>query len=197
MDTETESAFVEHIACDECGSKDNNALFDDGHTWCYGCQTYKHGDQQSETPKAPKADTSVNWVHGEYRDLRKRCISAATCKDFDYKIGAHFGVGCHIAPIHNDKGQLVAQTLRLPEKNFPIIGKLKEGGLIFQNKWKKGGKRIVITEGALDALSYATVAPSWPVVSLPNGAAGGVKAIKRSLEFLESFSEVCFLLDSD
>ena len=197
MDTETESAFVEHIACDECGSSDANSLYDDGHTFCFNCQAHTHGDQQSENPKAPKADTSVNWVHGEYRDLRKRCISAATCKDFDYKIGAHFGVGCHIAPIHNDKGQLVAQTLRLPEKNFPIIGKLKEGGLIFQNKWKKGGKRIVITEGALDALSYATVAPSWPVVSLPNGAAGGVKAIKRSLEFLESFSEVCFLLDSD
>ena len=197
MNTETESEFVEHIACTECGSSDANSLYTDSHTFCFNCQTHKHGDQQQDTPKAPKADPFTNWVQGEYVDLRKRCISAETCKSLGYSVGEYMGQPCHIAPIYNEKGQLVAQKLRLPNKDFRVVGDLKAGTLVFQNKCKPNGKRVVVVEGEIDALSYATVAPSWQVVSLPNGAAGGVKAIKRSLEFLESFEEVVFMFDSD
>ena len=197
MNTETESEFLEHTSCNECGSSDANSLYDDGHSFCFQCKTHKHGDQQPDTPKAPKADPFTNWVQGDYIDLRKRCISAETCKSLGYSVGEYMGQGCHIAPIHNEKGQLVAQKLRLPNKDFRVVGDLKAGGLVFQSKCKPNGKRLVITEGELDALSYATVAPSWQVVSLPNGAAGGVKAIKRSLEFIESFDEVVFMFDND
>lgn len=200
MNTETESEFVEHIACAECGSSDANSLYTDSHTFCFNCNTHKHGDQ-AESPVSPKeirpAGVFNNWIAGEYVDLRKRCISAETCKDFNYQIGEYQGQPCHIANIYNDKGQKVAQKLRLPNKEFRVLGDLKDGGLVFQNKCKPNGKRVVVTEGEIDALSYATVAPSWQVVSLPNGAAGGVKAVKRSLEFLEGFSEVVFMLDSD
>ena len=35
-----ESDFVAHVPCETCGSKDNAALYDDGHTYCFGCATY-------------------------------------------------------------------------------------------------------------------------------------------------------------
>ena len=198
---QTESELVEHIACDECGSSDGNALYTDGHTYCFVCTKHKHGDQVegTTTPNEPKAPSEVfgGFIRGEYVDLRKRCISAETCKDMGYEIGEYQGQPCHIANIYNDKGQKVAQKLRLPNKEFRVLGDLKAGGLVFQNKCKPNGKRVVVTEGELDALSYRTVAPTWQVVSVPNGAAGATKAIKRSLEFLESFEEVVFMFDSD
>ena len=57
MNNEIESELIEHIACDECGSSDGNALYTDGHTYCYVCTKYKHGDQVdgTTTPKEPKA----------------------------------------------------------------------------------------------------------------------------------------------
>ena len=195
-----ESEFLEHIECTECGSSDGNSLYTDGHQYCFVCQTHKHGDQ-AEAPKSPKeirpAGVFNDWIAGEYIDLRKRCISADTCKDLGYQVGTYQGQNCHIANIYNEKGQKVAQKLRLPNKEFRVLGDLKAGGLVFQNKCKPNGKRVVVTEGELDALSYRTVAPSWQVVSVPNGAAGATKAIKRSLEFLESFEEVVFMFDSD
>lgn len=201
MNEQTESEFLEHVQCGECGSSDGNGIYSDGHQYCFVCQTYKHPDQAAEAPnleskpRDPFGDN--NWLAGDYIDLRKRGISAATCRDLGYAVGEYQGQPCHIAPVYDDKGRLVAQKLRLPNKEFRVLGDLKQGGLVFQNKCKPNGKRLVVTEGELDALSYATVAPSWQVVSVPNGAAGAAKSIKRSLEFVESFDEVCFMFDSD
>lgn len=202
MNNHTESEFIEHVPCETCGSSDANSLYDDGHQFCFGCQTHKHADQATDVSVAPMPSRSntfndTNFLSGEYRALPKRMISEKTCKDLGYMIGEYQGQPCHIAPLYNDKGILVAQKLRLPNKDFRVLGDLKAGGLVFQNKCKPNGKRLVIVEGEIDALSYATVAPSWQVVSLPNGASGGAKAIKSSLEFVESFEEVCFMFDTD
>jgi hypothetical protein len=32
------SGFVKHIPCLECGSRDNRAVYDDGHEYCFGCK---------------------------------------------------------------------------------------------------------------------------------------------------------------
>ena len=39
MQETTESQFVQHVPCDDCGSRDNGALYDDGHVYCFGCGT--------------------------------------------------------------------------------------------------------------------------------------------------------------
>jgi len=201
MEHITESEFIEHIPCTnpDCLSSDGNSLYSDGHEFCFVCHAHKHRDQAQGKPthREPMPNPFTNFLLGEYVDLRKRCISATTCATLDYQVGQYQGQACHIAPIHDDKGRLVAQKIRLPNKDFRVLGDLNKGGLVFQHKCAPGGKRLVIVEGEIDALSYATVAPGWQVVSLPNGAAGGPKAIKRALEFCESFLEVVFMLDSD
>ena len=34
---ETKSKYVRKEPCPECGSKDNLAIYDDGHGYCFGC----------------------------------------------------------------------------------------------------------------------------------------------------------------
>jgi len=47
-------------------------------------------------------------------------------------------------------------------------------------------------------MAYAQITGlTWQVVSVPNGAQGAAKAIRRELEFVESFEEVVFLFDQD
>lgn len=203
MEHEIESEFLEHGACAACGSSDANAVYTD-HTYCFSCTAHVNREafEASEAVKVQQLTVSrdsglTQFITGDYQALTKRGISKEICRAFDYSVGVYQGKPCHIAPVYNDKQQLVAQTIRLPEKDFRILGDLKAGGLIFQHKFPPGGKRLVITEGALDALSYATVAPGWEVVSVPNGASGAVKAIKRSLEFVDSFDEVVLLMDQD
>jgi len=198
MDNHKESEFVEHVACESCGSSDANSLYNDGHTYCFACNT-RGSIEESSSPSSnqTKPVSSGDWVKGTYQDLVKRKISAATCKALGYKVGEYAGQVCHIADVHDEHGNLVAQKVRLPGKDFRVVGDLSKGGLVFQNRFKSGGKRLVICEGEIDALSYAEVNPKWEVVSVPNGAQGAVKAIKRSLEFVESFEEVVFLFDTD
>lgn len=35
------SEFIKHAPCPECGSRDNCAIYSDGHEWCFGCGYYK------------------------------------------------------------------------------------------------------------------------------------------------------------
>ena len=44
-----DSDFVSRLPCDACGSRDNAALFTDGHTYCFGCQAYSSGGEGGGT----------------------------------------------------------------------------------------------------------------------------------------------------
>ena len=41
--TQPSSKFLRHTACDACGSSDANSLYDDGHTYCFNCETFIDG----------------------------------------------------------------------------------------------------------------------------------------------------------
>ena len=78
------------------------------------------------------------------------------------------------------------------------MGDIKEGGLYGQHLWRDGGKRVVITEGEIDALTVSQVQGNrWPVVSVPTGANGAKKAIQRQLKWLLGFDEIVLMFDDD
>ena len=65
-----DSEFVSRLPCDACGSRDNAALFSDGHTYCFGCQAYTSGSEASEskTIATPQQHTHHSLrvvVHGQ------------------------------------------------------------------------------------------------------------------------------------
>jgi len=82
-------------------------------------------------------------------------------------------------------------------KKFTWVGNPSEAGLFGSQVWGRG-KKIVVTEGEIDALSMSTVqGDQWPVVSVPNGAGGASRSIRDNLEYLEGFDEVVLMFDND
>lgn len=182
--------------CPECGSRDNLKRWEDGHAYCYtpSCG-YREGISNNRRSMSTSASNSL--VHGQYETLRKRKISEATCKFFNYQVGEYKGKKCHIANFQKD-GKVLAQKIRLPKKEFFCLGDTKNMGLFGQHLWS-GGRKIVVTEGELDALSVAEAQScKWPVVSIPNGAEGAHKVLGKELEWLENnFEEVILMFDGD
>jgi twinkle protein len=112
-------------------------------------------------------------------------------------VGTHNGAACHIASFYGEDGAIVAQKIRLPNKNFLALGDFSKAGLYGAHLWS-GGKKLVITEGEIDALSVSQVQDyKWPVVSLPNGAAGAKKIIASNFDYLNQFEEIIFMFDND
>ena len=191
-ETTSNSEFIGHEACPSCGSRDNLARYDDGHAWCFGCNYYENDNQVVDK------GVSMDFVKGEYIPLTKRGITKETTEKWGYQVGTHMGKNVQIANYKDTTGNIVAQKLRFPSKDFLFIGETKEAGLYGQHLWRDGGKMIVITEGELDALSVSQVQGNkWPVVSLPNGAAGAKKALAKQLEWLEKFESVVLMFDND
>lgn len=139
-------------------------------------------------------------LQGQVQALNKRALFEETCKFWNYTV-ARDGNGrmCQVANYCNDLGQPVAQKVRYPDKTFAWTGDPSAAGLYGKNLWKGAArKRVVITEGEIDALSVSQIFNnSTPVVSLPNGAQAAVKAIKKDAEWLSQFDEIVLLFDND
>ncbi len=192
--------FVGHEPCPDCGSNDNLARYDDGSAYCFGCQ-YSERPQVGSSPRQSKPDTKSRPLlkGGEHLYLKRRRLSEETCKKFDYRVAKFEGRTVQVAAYKID-GKTVAQKIRDSEKNFTVLGKSKKiGKLLFgQHLWRDEGKRLVITEGEIDAMSVSQAQGNkWPVVSVPNGAQGAAKAIAASIEWIEHFETVIFCFDSD
>lgn len=205
QEPDTESTFVQHEPCPACReaggdtSGNNLARYSDGHGYCHACGYYERGDgTPGSSERTTRNPVMKEMALGDVQPLRKRGINEETCRKFGYLIGKHNGKWVHIAPYYDDKGRLVAQHLRFEDKSFIWLGDAKKATLFGQNVWGSGGKRIVITEGEIDAMTISQLQGNkWPVVSIWSGANGAAKAIKRSLEWLESYDEVVFAFDMD
>jgi len=203
MNTEQQdSTFISHEPCEKCGSSDARATYDDGHSYCFNCQAHeKEGGSNTESKhQATNGSSKVGgsgFLWGSVKELRNRSVTEATCRKWGYMVGTHNGSTCHIASFYGEDGAIVAQKIRLPNKNFLALGDFSKAGLYGAHLWS-GGKKLVITEGEIDALSVSQVQDyKWPVVSLPNGAAGAKKIIASNLDYLSRFEEIIFMFDND
>jgi len=152
------------------------------------------------TPKMVRS--VVEFIHGESEAILDRKISLSIAKKYDYQTGIDpkSGRPVHIAPYYDSRGNLVSQKIRfVDQKGFFIAGNHRGCTLFGQNLWKSsGGKRLVITEGEIDAMSVCqTLGGTWPVVSLTNGTGNVENDIKNNLEFIVSYEEVVLCFDSD
>ena len=185
-----ESEFLRHEPCMTCGSSDGVAVYSDLHTFCFVCHAW--------TPPITDDQSQSTFMHppstykGQAVSLRNRGISEKTCEKYKiYRDGNilrfHY---------HNSDGQVIGAKTRTADKNFSYEGQT-DGSFFGQHLWPNAGKRIVITEGELDAASCHEIAPTWPVVSLPNGAAAAKKSIQKNLQFLQGYEEIVLFFDND
>lgn len=136
-------------------------------------------------------------LQGTIQALAKRNITEDTCRKFGYSVGRHHGGPVQIADYRNKDGEVVAQKIRTPDKDFSTLGDFSEVALFGSHLWN-GGKKIVVTEGEIDCLTVSQLQNNkWPVVSVPNGAKAAKKAIARNLDYLSKFDEVVFMFDMD
>ena len=130
--------------------------------------------------------------------LPKRGISQATCEKFGYfKSRDNQGRAVQVAPYHDDTGRLVAQKVRTANKDMFVVGKMPTT-FFGQKLWKPStNKKLVVTEGEIDALSIYEVMGDWPVVSIPTGAQGAARSVAANLTWIEGFDEVILCFDMD
>uniref|UniRef100_UPI0010701DE1 toprim domain-containing protein n=1 Tax=Proteus mirabilis TaxID=584 RepID=UPI0010701DE1 len=139
----------------------------------------------------------TDFARGEPSALKKRGLTEEACRKYSYWVGTDkHGKTVQIANYRRD-GEIVAQKMRYPDKKFSFIGDSKGCGLYGQHLYNPG-RRLVITEGEIDAITVAqALSLKWPVVSVPNGAQGAAKCIARELEWVEGFDEVVLMFDMD
>lgn len=195
MEQHNESNLITKGPCEKCGSSDANAIYDDGHTHCFSCGA--HASEGGEVKPAPKKAKGLLPI-GEAKAIPKRKLTLATCRKWGI---THTKLGGKPAVAFNYKdqaGNIVAQKVRTAGKEFKFLGDTKNSGLFGQHLWRTKGKRIVITEGEIDAASVSQVqGHKWPVVSVDNGASGAKKSLQKALDWLQGFEEVVLCFDDD
>ena len=149
---------------------------------------------------------------GEIKPLPARQITAETCAKFGYLTGtSEQGATVQIAPYYDAAGEMVAQKLRGKDKTFTVRGDIKLALPFGAQAWPKTGRKIVVTEGELDALSVSQAQGNkWPVVSISGGADAPSDHLGNPLtanktkkyfathaDYFKGFEEVVLMFDQD
>jgi len=201
--TDEESWKVSEEPCPKCRemgndrSGDNLAVYSDGHKFCFACKHYVHGDKEEMNIQMKRAPKEWTPLMGEYEAIPSRGIDEKTCRKFGYTIARRNGQAFHVAPVYKNQ-ELIGQHVRQEDpKDFRWLGNPGGAEMFGQHLWEHGGKKIVVTEGEIDAMTVYQVNNGWPVVSLPNGVQSALRSAKDNLEFLSSYGEVILMFDND
>ena len=190
--------FVKHEGCEDCGSSDAKAVYDDGSTYCFSCQTFHSGSTSVEVK--PRVNNRIN-TDGVFGPMTDRRISEFTCKKFGVKLeyDTKGQISKHHYPIYDATGVQVATKTRITAfKDFVWSGSVDNATLFGQNVCKGKGKYITITEGEVDALSVSEMFDrKYDVVSIRNGTGSAKKELQKALEFLEGYEKVVLCFDND
>ncbi len=192
----SDSKFVSHLPCDNCGSSNGNSLYDDGHTFCFVCNTHSNNGTTTtkEQPKPMNKDLSF-YDNAASTSIPDRGIHSASCLAY----GVRLARDKHYYPYYDADGTMVAiKTRSVEDKQFSIAGDFKQAMLFGQNLFPKGGRYLTITEGELDALAaYQMSGSKYPVVSLRNGAQAALKDCQAQYEWIDSFENIVLCFDDD
>ena len=187
----SESEFVAHEPCNECGSSDANSVYTDGHKFCFVCHTYTPAEGINHNHKPRTMSNDVKLL-GAAQRLVKRGISEKTCqfyKIYEYSATLRF-------PYFTVDGILQGIKTKTKKKIFTYEG-VSTDTLFGQHLFPSSGKRIVVTEGELDAASCYEAMPGWPMVSLPHGAASAKKDVQKQIPLFQGYEEIVLFFDGD
>lgn len=217
MSERTPGAFVSHEPCPGCGSGDALAVYEqeDG-TYdgtCFSCNNYYKLDDDfqptirntMQSAYYPQQETVDSIQTYNSMPMAERGLRGDTVEAFSVKVSVneHTGVAdAHYYPVYCNN-QLTGYKKRYLPKTFTAVGQCKNPDFFGQWLFPAGGGRmVVITEGEIDAMAAYQMTQDcsknnrpYRCASLPTGA--GADAVKRNLEWLESFEKVVLCLDND
>ena len=199
----TDSQFKYKTSCDECGSSDANAVYDDNHTHCFSCghRTYDNdGGQPMAVDLQPQSHQLEKWrdawMRNKFTSHPSRKIQADQSEFYGVvTLGDEVG----FAYFREGDVQPCGFKVRGPNKSFKVVGDIKEAGLFGQQKYGNfDRKRVVVVEGEFDALAArALFNGKTDVVSLKTGAQGAAKDFKTAYNYLDGYQEIIVCFDAD
>ena len=195
----TNAKFLRHTSCDNCGSSDANAVYDDGTTWCFSCETFGSEDNMEAAQSPIKNVYTSNLSSGQITGIPDRKLSADTCKAYNVTTLTNNGtIFKHIYPYYDDSNTQVATKIRtVQNKGFLSEGNMSGAVLFGRNKFSAKGKYITITEGELDAMAaYQMFGSKWPCVSVKSSSSA-LTDCKKSFDYLNSFENIIICFDND
>ena len=192
--------FICHSPCPECGSRDNVSVWDDG-AKCMSCafQTFDTGILETLAEHAVKSSSKrkgnrMTYIPPTLRPITKTWRGILPATFLKYSVGLDESNNVHFQ--HIPHGVHVGSKVRSgTSKEYWFDGESTGIGL-FGVHCASGDRRIIVTEGELDALS-AYQMMGYAAVSIPLGVQSATKFIKASAQYLETFDEIVFLFDMD
>lgn len=189
-------SYTKHLPCPDCGSSDALTSYEDGHTWCFSCETYtKEGNKTIQPAKKPMNKDLNFYDTASTSSIPDRGLTSSTCLAYGVKQTRDK----HYYPYYDSDGLMVAvKTRDVEHKQFSISGDFKDATLFGQQNFTKGGRYLTICEGELCAMSaYQMMGSKYPVVSIRNGASAALKDCKAQYEWIDSFDSVVISFDAD
>lgn len=177
-----------HLPCplDDCSSSDAYTLYEDGHGFCFSCNRPHFPENEKSMTKE-----SYSVQYAPWRGITRKTME-------------RYGVQAHV----DDNGNPVEFMFEYPDKSIQVR-KTDSKQFYFRNNtpgpklfgtnlFTPGcARRVVLTEGVIDALSaFQIMGGAYPVLAVAN-AQGAVKACSENIEYLRSFKEVVLAFDSD
>lgn len=172
-----------HIPCDACGSSDAKCTYDDGHGYCFACNTYFPPD---------RVDTGkYTFEYLPWRGVSKETMRFYGVPTKVNEEGEPVELA-YIYPNNNPKVRSLTTKAFHTEKGKPLEG------LFGRNRFAAGSHdSVTITEGELDALSlYQALGRRSPVVSVQS-AATAVRDCRMDRDWLNSFERIYLAFDGD
>jgi len=191
-------------ACPECGAGKAKVQHEDGHSYCFSCQTRFGEDMTQQTKVVPMSENHSgfenNKTKGIIEAITDRKISKDTAKKYNTQVNKTGNtITQHIYQYFDKDGNYVANKVRdVQNKRFWSEGNLGVAGLFGQNIFNQSGKYITVCEGEVDAMSaYELMGSKWPVVSIKNGAASALENCKQAFDYLTKFETIVLCFDND
>ena len=191
--------------CDDCGGSDPLQIYEDGSKFCFSCRKStpapKGVEMTNDDFEPVSYGLSLREVQEDYpsRGFKERNVYKQVSQHYGVRVSYDIDgvIDSHYYPYFNEDNLVGYKVRKLP-KEFSSIGKVR-GGLFGQQNYN-GGKRLVITEGEIDAMSiqsawYKRYKTFYPVVSLRS--ATSIKDLIEEREWIRNFEEVILWLDND
>ena len=190
--------------CPECGAGKAKVQHEDGHSYCFSCQTRFGEDMTQQTKVVPMSENhsgfEYNKTKGIVEAITDRKISKETAKKYNTQVNKTGNtITQHIYQYFDKDGNYIANKVRdVQNKRFWSEGNLGVAGLFGQNIFNQSGKYVTVCEGEVDAMSaYELMGSKWPVVSIKNGAASALENCKQAFDYLTKFETIVLCFDND
>lgn len=193
-----------------CGSSDAMQIYEDKSAHCFSCganfkrvsdDDFEMYDKSKKSEEAAVSSGSEidEIVELPIRGFQERNITKAVSEFYNVKVDYSDDgkIAHHYYPYGaGDKVGFNVRTVK--SKDFRRIGVLHQ--MFGQSAFQGGGKRVIITEGELDAMSFAQASLDrysriYPAVALPGS--NNHKMLIEHRDWLRSFGEIILAFDND